>query len=182
MRSTRVRLVATAAVLLALAGGCASVRQNASPTCTEENFSALVLEAQAVPTASKIPCIAGYPAGWNLGTVNIRSGKASFALDNDRGGISALRVTLQKSCDVAGATQVPTDEPGTDRYVRMESVDAGLRGVRFYRFPGGCVTYTFRFKEHGQALVNEASLAVGFVSRTDLDARVRKESNGRLHL
>jgi hypothetical protein len=179
------RLLAAAALIVAVmvvATGCGTVRSNASPVCHAEYSNVLALVAQAVPTADRIPCIASHPAGWNLGTVHIRNGKASFALDNDRGGISALRVNLEASCDVAGATQVPTDEPGTVRYARMDSVDSGLRGVRFYVFPGGCVTYQFRFKQRGQALVNEATVAVGFVTRSQLDARVREESKGRAHL
>jgi hypothetical protein len=182
----RRRRLACAGALVAavafVATGCTTVRNNAAPVCAAKYSNALALVAQAVPTADRIPCIASYPAGWNLGTVHIRKERASFALDNDRGGISALRVNLERSCDVTGATQVPTDEPGTLRYARMDSVDAGLRGVRFYVFPGGCVTYQFRFKQRGQALVNEASVAVGFVTRSQVDDRVREETGGRSHL
>lgn len=175
-------LAALALVALAAASACTAIRDAASPVCTGEHVDALVLVAQSVPTADRVPCIRGYPAGWNLAKVQVRSGQTSFTLDSDRGGISALRVTLQARCDVTGATQVPTDEAGTMRYERILSVDAGFRAVRSYRFPGGCVTYRFQFGRRGQALVNEASVAVGFVSRTRIDARLRHESDGKVHL
>jgi hypothetical protein len=175
-------LAAVAVVAAVVAGACTAIRDAAAPSCSDEFKPGLILAAQAVPTADRIPCIAGYPAGWSLGTVHVRNGQASFTLDSDRGGVSALRVVLEASCDVEGATQVPSDEAGAVRFERILSVDDGFRAVRSYRFAGGCVTYRFHFGQRGQALVNEASLAVGFRDRAELDAQVRAESQGRAHL
>jgi hypothetical protein len=170
------------AVAVVVGGGCAAVRTAAAPTCSARFTPGLVLAAQAVPTADSVPCIAGYPAGWSLGTVHVRNGQASFTLDSDRAGNDALQVVLEASCDVEGATKVPSDVAGAIRYERILSVDGGFRAVRSYRFSGACVTYRFHFAARGQALVNEASLAVGFQSRAELDARLRAESQGRAHL
>ena len=57
---------------------------------------------------------------------------------------------------------------GTRRYERVRSLVSGYRGTRFYLFPGGCVTYDFNFSTRGQALVNEVSLALGFVTRSQV--------------
>src|SRR5207253_2928875 len=49
--------------------------------------------------------------------------------------------------------------------------------------PGGCATYEFTSPGLDRAgLTNEASLAIGFVSRDDLGTRLRERSHGRLRL
>jgi hypothetical protein len=175
-------VVAVAIVAVLGTGGCGAVRGAAAPTCSQRFTPGLVLAAQAVPTADRVPCIASYPAGWRLGDVHVRNGQASFTLDSDRAGHAALQVVLEAKCDVEGATQVPSDQAGATRYERILSVDAGFRAVRSYRFAGGCVTYRFHFAARGQALVNEASLAVGFHTRAEIDTWLRTESQGRAHL
>jgi hypothetical protein len=166
--------------MLGLVGGCAAVRSLAAPNCTSPNSGALTLAAQSVPTASQVPCIADLPPGWDLASSHIRSGNTTFTLDSDRAGHGALKVTLTRSCDISGTTEVPSDETGTRRYERINSVDRGFKATRTYTFPGGCVTYRLRFNQRGQALVNEASVAVGLVSRHDVDARLR--ADGHQHL
>lgn len=181
-RAAPVAAAVAMTITVAVTGACASIRNEAAPTCSSKRLDPLILLTQSVPTASRVPCIASYPAGWNLSRVDVRSGKATFALDSDRAGHEALRVTLERSCNVAGATEVPTDEPDTRRFERILSVDRGLRATRVYRFAGGCVSYRLQFSEKGQALVNEASIAVGFVTRSQVDARVRETTHGRRHL
>lgn len=176
------RLVGVAAGLAVLTAGCGTVRSGIAPTCIPKNADTLVLMAQSVPTATKIPCIASYPAGWHSASMDIRSGRSEFVLDSDRAGISALRVNLQRQCDVTGATEIPSDEPETQRFERILRVVNGFRAVRTYRFAGGCVTYRFNFRERGQALVNEVSVAVGFTTRARLDEHVRERSGGDLRL
>lgn len=174
-------IVAVVAALV-LGSGCGTVKHETVPTCETEGNNGTLLAAQTVPTANLVPCIAGYPAGWRLVTVELRSGLTSFTLGHDRGGDHALKVTLRKTCDVSTATEVPTDEPGTRRFEKVLSVDGGYRGDRFYIFPGGCVTYQLRFNEPGQTLVNEASLIVGFQTRKHIADEVERQSDGRLHL
>ena len=158
-----------------LVSGCATrYKSSVMPDC--RNTRTLVLMAQSVPSADRVPCIANLPAGWTFETIDIRNGKSFFALDSDRAGDRAVRVTLRPSCDVSGATEIVSDEPGTQRLERVESVLREYRGVRSYRFPGGCVTYRFEFSRRGLALVNEVSLAVGFVSREEVARRARLPS------
>ncbi|MPY95019.1 MAG: hypothetical protein GEV08_18760 [Acidimicrobiia bacterium] len=46
-------------------------------------------------------------------------------------------------CDVARASEVPTDEVGMRRYELPEQLPPRLRITRTYLFEGGCVTYRF---------------------------------------
>ena len=152
------------------------------PTCVPKGADTLALVAQSVPTAAKVPCIANYPAGWHFASLSVRNGRTQFTLDSDRAGTSAVTVTLQTECDIEGATEIPSDEPGTRRYERIISVVDGFRAIRSYSFEGGCITYRFDFDRQGRALVNEASVAVGFMDRTAVDELVRQRSRGQLHL
>ncbi len=181
MRRLRPALVAAVVAVGALAAGCSpGVTGHTEPTC--RNTDTLVLQAQAVPSAERLPCITLLPVGWSLFEMDIESGRAEFTLSNDRAGLRAVQVTLTDGCDISRATEIPSDEPGTRRYERIESVRPGFAATRSYTFPGGCVTYRFRLKEAGRALVNEASLAVTFVTRQDVAAEVRRLSDGDARL
>ncbi len=168
------------APLLATAAGCGTITQRMAPTCVARGADTLLLMAQSVPTASLVPCIAGYPAGWHFTSVDVRNGRSVFVLDSDRAGTSALRVGFSGRCDVSGATEIPTDEPGTRRFERILSVQDGFRAVRSYQFDGGCATYRLNFRNRSQALANEVSVAVSFTSRAALEeatrARLRRGS------
>lgn len=168
--------------LLALGAGCGQIEGPAAPTCVPKGADTLALVAQSVPTAAKVPCISSYPAGWHFASMSVRNGQARFTLDSDRAGISAVKVTLQPRCEVDGATEIPSDEPGTRRFERIISVVNEFKAVRSYDFDGGCITYRFDFDRQGRALVNEVSVAIGFIDRTAVDALVRQRSGGELHL
>ena len=143
-----------------------------APSCGTGH--SMILSAQAVPSAALLPCIAALPAGWSIGGADIASGKASFWLDSDRAGEHAATVTLTAACDTAGARQIPSDQPGTRRFEHPLSLVPQFSGVRFYTFPGGCVTYQFRFA-HGTDPVLAAAVdsAVAFQSRSTLVNYVR---------
>lgn len=176
-----IRRWAVVAVLLGT-GGCAQVESQAAPTCVPKGADTLALVAQSVPTATKIPCISSYPAGWHFASLSVRNGETRFTLDSDRAGISAVRVSLLPRCDVEGATEIASDEPGTRRFERIISVVNDFKAVRSYAFDGGCITYQFDFDRQGRALVNEVSVAIGFIDRTAVDALVRQRSGGALNL
>lgn len=172
-----------AAAAVALSPFLAScVAPTSSVTLTCRNTDALVLEAQSVPTASRVPCVRVLPAGWSYGPAHIRSGRSRFLLASDRAGARAVEVTLTKSCDRRGATEITSDEPGTRRFERIESVTPGFSSTRFYTFQGGCTSYRFRFRNEGRVLVNEASLALTFLSRQAVADEVERVSKGRSHL
>ncbi|MGH9226960.1 MAG: hypothetical protein ACRD2W_24980 [Acidimicrobiales bacterium] len=132
----------------------------------------LLLLTPSVPTADRIPCIAALPVGWKIGAVDVRDGHTSFRLDSNGGPTTRLRVVLEKECSVAGATEVPTDEPGTVRWDRLPT-QTGTRMERMYtfEFEGGCVTYRVEPNGANGGFVDESSLAVGFLSRAEIEAR-----------
>ncbi|MDQ3980871.1 MAG: hypothetical protein M3314_15205 [Actinomycetota bacterium] len=176
---TPARLVPLAVLLVwPLVASCGEAGRNL--TCRSTN--ALVLAAQSVPTASMVPCVQLLPAGWSHGRTDVRTGRTRFTLNSDRAGVSAVRVTLAERCDTSRATEIPTDELGTRRFEQVEVVTPGFAGTRFYTFPGGCVSYQFRFQAEGRVLVNEASLALTFVTREKLAEDVRRLSDGRQRL
>ena len=135
----------------------------------------MILSAQAVPSAALLPCIAALPSGWSIGGADIASGKSSFWLDSDRAGVRSATITLAAACDTAGAHQIPSDQPGMRRFERPLSLVPQFSGVRFYTFPGGCVTYRFRFAPGASpVLAGPASTAVAFVPRSRLVSYVRQ--------
>jgi hypothetical protein len=177
----RASLAAVALLLAVVPAACGSAAQT-TPMCSlDANFNALVLEAQAVPKADRVPCIRALPAGWTVFSTDISSGRARFSLSSDRAGSRALQMTFTSSCDTSGATEIPSDEKGTRRFERIDAVTPGFTGTRYYRFTGGCAAYRFELHEEGRALANEATLALSFIPREALDAKLRKDSHGHLY-
>ena len=74
----------------------------------------MILAAQAVPSATSVPCIASLPAGWDLGGAYVRRDKAQFWLDSDRAEPRAVDVSLlpAQACAVTGASEVPERSVG----------------------------------------------------------------------
>jgi len=141
----------------------------------------LVLMAQSVPTAALVPCIAILPAGWSLGDVVVGNDRSRFTVTSDRDGV--LVVELAASCDLAGAVELTSEQPGARRYLRVDRNAAGVAMTRAYTFPGGCVTERLVAPAASrQQLASEASFAVGFTTRDTLAAAVRRDSGGRLDL
>jgi hypothetical protein len=141
--------------------------------------------AQAVPTASQLPCVELKPPGWTVSDVFVRNGRARFALDSDRVGIGAVKVVLQEFCDIGRSTRVPSDHSGTRRYQEVISIEPGQRyqGAVHYLFPGGCVTYRLDFRSDEQARpLGEALLALGFVPRDALRQTLDDVTGGKLPL
>jgi hypothetical protein len=151
----------------------------ATPHC--DTSSVMILMAQSVPSATQVPCVAALPAGWDFGQMHVNDARGSFWLDSDLGGDRALTVTLlpAEDCSVEGATAVPSDESGTDRFERPERLPPNLLSTRYYLFEGGCVTYRFAFDEDAEALLMLAiDGAVGFLPRADLIEEVALRSGG----
>jgi hypothetical protein len=177
-------LLVTAVATLVLGTACGvDFAGHNTPSCdTHDDISAVTLEAQAVPTATRVPCLNELPTGVGLFSARISSGHAEFVLSSDRAGARALVVKLDARCDTKGATEIHSDQAGARRFERIESVTPGFRASRYYTFPGGCITYRFQLSAEGRALVNEISLAVSSITRSHVNAEVRRFSGGRDHL
>ena len=139
----------------------------APPSCGTGH--SMILSAQAVPSAAMLPCIAALPSGWSIGGADIASGKTSLSLDSDRAGTGAITVTLTATCDTSGAHQIPSDQPGMRRFEHPLSLIPRFTGLRFYTFPGGCVTYRFAFAPGASPiLAGAAGSALSFQPRPAL--------------
>jgi tRNA A-37 threonylcarbamoyl transferase component Bud32/membrane-associated phospholipid phosphatase len=152
-----------------------------TPLCGTDSL--LVLMAQAVPSATSVPCIASLPAGWEHGQVQVRRNHAMFTLNSDVGGEQAVTVTLRTpdQCDVGDAMPVATDELGTQRYERPEQLPPELRATRYYLFEGGCVTYEYAFKTGATpALMFDADQALSLQPRLVLVQHVKARNELRL--
>jgi hypothetical protein len=129
-----------------------------------------VLMAQAVPSASLIPCIETLPAGWFFESSDIRKGEGVFRLGLVRERPRVLEVGLTAGCRPSG-TEIPTDEnkPGTRLLLDIDSLSPRYTGTRFYLFDGGCVSLRFSFpSEDRRALSTDAAISVGLMSRISL--------------
>jgi hypothetical protein len=183
--------VAAACLLLA---GCArpvvsEFTQARQPYCEaggESGTPFLVLMAQAVPSASQLPCVELLPAGWSVSDIFVRNGRVRFSLDSDRVGMHAVQVVLERFCSIGpDVTRVPSDHPATRSYQEVISIDPGRRyqGAVYYLFTGGCVTYRLDFRSDEQARpLGEVLAALGFVTRDALRETVADFTDGRVPL
>lgn len=138
----RRRLAASIAPLL-LSGmlwGCVGP-EIAVPWC--EPGGRLAIIAQAVRSASMVPCLDQIPVGWSFAALDVDSGGARFWLNSDRSGLRALEVELLESCDTSGATVAAADEDGIQRYQHLTSLSPRFTGTTYDVFPGGCVAYRY---------------------------------------
>ena len=142
----------------------------------------LWLQAQAVPSASLVPCVELLP-GWRMLGANARNGWSGFTLDHDRAGSRALVVRLTPACDPAGSTQMPSQQAGVRHYEQTERTTDGFAATWYDQFPGGCVTYQLRSTTDIEGtFATQAPLVLGFTTRQALQQALEERSNGRLHL
>ncbi|HEX2184123.1 MAG TPA: hypothetical protein VHN78_01290, partial [Chloroflexota bacterium] len=99
------------------------------------------------------------------------------------GGKAALVVQLAAACDLTGATEVTSEQPGARRYLRTDRTAPGFSATRAYVFPGGCVTQRFSRAGPSELRMNDtASTELGFITREQLGQALRQRSDGRLQL
>jgi tRNA A-37 threonylcarbamoyl transferase component Bud32 len=143
----------------------------------------LWLMAQSVPSASLIPCLQLVPVDWTVAKVAVNNGRSVITLDHDRGGKAAMVVRLSASCDLAGATEVTSEQAGARRYLRVEPNSPEFSATRAYTFPGGCVTHRFTAAAPSAARLSDtASTEFGFITREELGQALSQRSHGRLEL
>ena len=137
----------------------------------------VILMAQSVETASRIPCLDSLPVGWSFGPLFVRDGSSRFLLSYDRENTRPVTVLLQPGCSTSGASEVPSDEEGTRRFERIRAIGDVFSGDRIYTFEGGCVTYEFDFvNSRSASLANEVSLGLGFISRAEGESMLQRKS------
>jgi hypothetical protein len=176
--------VAGLALVLVLASCSNGGQRDANvpePWC--DDWGILMLEAQSVPSAQLIPCIEALPLGWSSAPARIDHEGTWFVLNSSIAGEEAVTVELTERCDITGAIRVPSEINDAARYEWVEEIVSGFSGRRTYMFDGGCTVFTFDFGVDAvAALVNEVSLAVGFVPREVINEAVRTATEGREQL
>jgi hypothetical protein len=192
-RASEHRRVAAAAGLsccVLLTTGCAGLQIGPPtgvpdcPSSADRVVDAIVLVAQSVPSAQLLPCLRELPLGWNFHRLDARSGRTEVLVRAaDRDGEHEVTVTLAAGCEVAGARESPSEQPGARRSDRVARVNAGYLAERYYMFEGGCITYRFDLGGRADAAsVAAISAGLGFVSRRTVAAAVSERSHGRLTL
>jgi len=171
---TLLGLVLVGSTLVACSGRAGDASE---ANCPVEDGELFVLMAQSVPSATLLPCIDALPAGWTYGGSDVGSGTSTFWLDSDRGGIHAVEVSLTSSCRIAGGVDVTnsTSEGGVRVYLREFTLHP-FSANEYFVFPGGCVTYRYRFGPDAEpTLALEAEEAVTFGLRTVLVQKIEQD-------
>ena len=130
--------------------------------------SIFILAAEAVPSATLIPCVEPLPAGWSYAGSEVRSGLVRFWLDSDRVGKRAIEVTMSSDCDLAGSVEVAHGSgPSGLRVYEGPETSHPDGTVRHYVFPGGCVTSRLSFtRSSAPPIFEEADHLLGFTPRS----------------
>jgi tRNA A-37 threonylcarbamoyl transferase component Bud32/membrane-associated phospholipid phosphatase len=171
-------------------GGAAAV-SGGNGSCTQ--IEELWLEAQAVPSASRIPCVQAFPTGIQ-GALHVRDGEAVLELrsasvdvnlnagDRPQATAQAGSVTIRFTPTCAGNTIGEGQATAAD--VRRFKVEGPRNAPEVVdRFPGGCVSYRLEPGSGASpALLDEAERAVTLRTRDDLREELRRRSGGRLDL
>jgi hypothetical protein len=183
------RLSPAAALAAALLTGCVAPTSLGSDELAcragddAEPARGVVLLAQAVPSASWLPCLDAVPLGWHLAGVEVRDGSGGFWLDSDRDGDRAIEARLTASCDTRDATEIPSDREGMRRLEQVTQVHPEYVGTRYYVFDGGCLAMVFRLAgDYRAEPLAVATESIDVVRRADVAAHVHEDSGGRLHL
>jgi tRNA A-37 threonylcarbamoyl transferase component Bud32 len=102
----------------------------ATPVC--DTNRTMILMAQAVPSATRLPCVQSLPLGWTLSAATIVRGRANFELmvTGGDGGPGSIRLQLGPSAPAVDMTLTRTcPTTGEDPETTILEVE------------GGCVTY-----------------------------------------
>lgn len=148
------------------------------PLCSETNES-LVLIAQSVQDATRLPCIAGYPAGWSFLDKDVRRGATTYWLTSSIAGAGsrAVEVQLVPSCDPQGEPFTDPRAVGADAYRAASATSE----TNTFVFDGGCIVERINLPDTiAPALIDEARSTLGFLDRRSLARQLQDEYGVRL--
>ena len=148
-----------------------------------DDQEALWLMAQAVPSATAVPCVQLDPDGWSLNDVKVGSGFASIVFDIVQPfQEAAVTVDLLPVLRPGRGDRGQLRPAGARRYIRIDRTATPARVTRIYTFQGGCITERFVSAAAPERLASEASSIFGFVTRDQLARDLDRRSAGRLQL
>jgi hypothetical protein len=94
-----------------------------------------------------------------------------------------VEIRLDAACDTSGATRIPSDRDGMERWERVTQVTPRYEGTRSYLFEGGCISVVFRLSGENRAEpLGFATQGVGAVPRGAVREAVLEQTDGRLEL
>jgi len=159
-------------------------------SCTQ--LEELWLQAQAVPSASRIPCFQAFPAGIQ-GALRVRNDES--VLQFDRAGVDiklniadglhvtaeagSVTIRLTATCAAHTTTAGQTIAPGVTRF-NLEGPPGTSEVADVFR--GGCITYRAEAGSASARLLDQSQRAVSFRARDDLRQALQRRSGGRLDL
>lgn len=161
--------------IIGLSSAACSVQEALhAPSC--DGSSEVLISGQSVPTAELLLCFEPLPAGWHTTHVDIGHHGTFITFDSDRAGGAAARFRYEESCDIGEATETPTEFERTTRYEWILGVESGFQARRYYRFEGGCITWSFDFDaETPAAMAVELGNTLRLVPRDEVNAQFRDE-------
>lgn len=163
------------AALSSVLVGCRGVAAD-MPRCDSPVRMALV--AQAVPTASYVPCLKALPTGWKVTAAKVNRGEARFSLLSDGAEGRAVEVGFTRSCDTVGASPALSPVEGARSYLRLGAISPRYAGERLDVFPGGCVSARFDLPRGPHIpLMEDLTSAVSLYRRQDLRLVLQNQYN-----
>jgi hypothetical protein len=157
----RRRSLGLVAPLVLIVASCGRIGEHREPWCRPVPATTLI--AQAVPSASLVPCVRELPQGWTFAGFTASDEGASFTLAGPEGSNARAEVRFVGRCDGAAGTSVRSDERGTDllEEVRRRTPYAGRWT---YRFEGGCASIDLSLAAGGTT--DDLATALSLVPRT----------------
>ena len=136
----------------------------------------MILMAQSVPTATAVPCIESFPAGWDP------TGSGSAAIGLASGCTRATTASTSRCARPAPASSAAKTRCRATRSASAASSASSpsppdLRVTRRTSRTASCVTYDFAFEgEESATLIGELDGALAFQPRRELVAAVEDRS------
>jgi hypothetical protein len=87
-------------------------------------------------------------------------------------------VTLQRTCDIRGASEQLPAAPDVSSYVRFRELSERRSGTYYHVFEGGCITYDFSFEDDDYELGSfgdELARNLSFMPRQRLADAVERD-------
>ncbi len=176
---------------LVLAAGCStptiSLVNEAAPEC--EPGRRLAIVAQAVPSASLVPCIEDQNSPWRFLSLDVERGRAALSLVYLDPSERSARVELTEDCDTNGAsTSTASPQEGVTEFERPAVISTRVAGTRYEVFEGGCVTTTYDLPrdagglQDGPERLGELTQTVELFDRAELSRELEEDLDLELGL
>lgn len=172
-----------AAMVLALAlTGCRGDLPAHAATC--DNTAALVLMAQAVPSARSIPCFEEVPFAFATTTLDIEAGSVEIGLSHAVVGLDAAVMTITRGCAPDQEGTAVTAPPLGELFAETIQPEEGHVTGRLVQGLGGACLVVDLAMPHpaGERALEDLQGSWRLMDRDELRRRLAEETDGRLRL